>query len=140
MPSPISPPFPYPTLFRSVNCRPVFRHRCSDGAVEFRVKLRKLRSDVCVGVPHQRSEERFSRNAEPDISPLSLPDALPICKLPSSISPSVQRWGRRISGKTPQVAQRRLRRGSTSEIGRAVQQECRARYLPPFPTRRSSDL
>src|SRR5690606_37253561 len=26
------------------------------------------------------------------------------------------------------------------EIGRAVQQECRDRYLPSYPTRRSSDL
>src|SRR5205823_3706360 len=36
--------------------------------------------------------------------------------------------------------QRRPSRRSRQQIGRAVQQECRDRYLHSFPTRRSSDL
>src|SRR4028119_2076528 len=88
----------------------------------------------------RRSEERFSRNAETDIYTLSLHDALPISEvviadlLPQTLDPApnirLLRHARII----------RNARMLPKEIGRAVQQECRDRYLHSFPTRRSSDL
>src|SRR4028119_1780397 len=140
MPSPRSTLFPYTTLFRSM----VTFVRAPDDVAS-------RRSAVATGVagppfkeptkwPILRSEARFSRNAEPEIYPLSLHDALPIY---GDICTSTRRCG------LPEVGRRDgCRRPSVQgahevahpKIGSAVQQECRARDLPSFPTRRSSDL
>src|SRR4028118_1147426 len=92
-------------------------------------------------MPHsqlkERSEERFSRNAETDT--LSLHDALPIL-------PIIRRWGRLwyivgIAGSIALIFSWNITNAPLpvkGEIGRAVQQECRDRHS--FPTRRSSDL
>src|SRR4026209_829239 len=87
-----------------------------------------------------RSEERFSRNAEPDLYTSALQDALAIFhqwSLPDVREPDeVVLVGNAIHqlGLTGRANDRR------GEIGRAVQQECRARSLHFCPTGRSRDL
>src|SRR4026208_2368774 len=78
MPRPRSPLFPYTTLFRSdVNRPPAFATALvtavfgDDGPATL---LNSADADYLLA----RSEERFSRNAETEISALSLHDALPI--------------------------------------------------------------
>src|SRR4026209_2538039 len=88
----------------------------------------------------ERSEERFSRNAETEIYTLSLHDALPIwvkgwCQTRYDlIFPNS--W----CVNNPVISYDSIRLLLNGEIGRAVQQECRDRDLHSFPTRRSSDL
>src|SRR5215475_4201143 len=89
---------------------------------------------------NQRSEERFSRNAETEIYTLSLHDALPIfvsvgADIAFDADPKFFACLVRFeSSSVPTKTQ------SEPKIGRAVQQECRDRDLHSFPTRRSSDL
>src|SRR4026207_2247363 len=140
MPSPSSPRFPYPTLFRST-----IEHLTRDyvegpegskrAHFEEWSRLVNKRTD-----PALRSEERVSRNAEPELSTLSLPDALPIYD--RAPDPGLRGGARGIQarafrGMEPPGRQAHRPR---AQIGRAGQQECRARALHAFPTRRSSDL
>src|SRR4026208_832737 len=87
-----------------------------------------------------RSEERVSRDAEPEIYTLSLHDALPICTRPRC------RGIRRTVWLDARSVYHQINRrsehinGLPDQIGRAGQQGCRARDLHSFPTRRSSDL
>src|SRR4028118_2249167 len=140
MPSPRSTLFPYTTLFRSFFAeRPMAEIAGQLGVTESRVS--QMRAEALILMREaMRSEERFSRNAEPEIYTLSLHDALPIF-LRRATDGRDRRAARR--DRVPCLAD--ACRGSDpdargDEIGRAVQQECRARDLHSFPTRRSSDL
>src|SRR4028119_2479207 len=139
MPSPRSPLFPYTTLFRSEKgqvLEGVIKNMTNFGVF---IDLGGVDGLLHITDFSWRSEERFSRNAEPEISTLSLHDALPIGKRTSTRRCHQEHdqlrriyrlgWRRRLA------AHHRF----FVEIGRAVQQECRARDLHSFPTRRSSD-
>src|SRR4028119_540293 len=140
MPSPRSPLSPYTTLFRSSGAWPVK----PTTAAARRRPLRTTSSSLKQGGPAiwlgLRSEERVSRNAEPEISTLSLHDALPIfrslaCEANDGSSPSAT-----ITDNIIVAEARRPGNMARPKIGRAGQQECRARDLHSLPTRRSSDL
>src|SRR4028118_2317372 len=79
MPSPRSTPFPYTTLFRSVLliiARAMIRNKPDSYCTSYDLQTAGIQQMVHDLI---RSEERFSRNAEPEIYTLSLHDALPIC-------------------------------------------------------------
>src|SRR4028119_952652 len=140
MPSPSSPPFPSPTLFRS--CTPA-----TSGNIRtlttfsmprrlWRVLCRRHR--LCLWA--KRSEERVSRNAEPELPPLSLPDPLPILYAGNfgkyQNFDNILDAAKALASTLPEASFVFV----GEEIGRAGQQECRARAPPPFPPRPSSDL
>src|SRR4026209_2879352 len=140
MPRPRSTPFPYTTLFRSGLPTDAIFNIASMTKPVTSVAIMMLAEQGKLKIDDPRSEERFSRNAETEIYTLSLHDALPIW------TPDRRHLQHRLddqagdvggdhdAGRAGQAEDRR------SEIGRAVQQECRDRDLHPFPTRRSSDL
>src|SRR4028118_2063411 len=140
MPSPRSTLFPYTTLFRS---HPAEYPLCAHHRrllQAWRKSAHRRRHQPPMTSAASRSEERVSRNAEPEIYTLSLHDALPISssgisavRTPSAIAPSVAKVSASAAASAPND-QRSIK------IGRAGQQECRARDLHSFPTRRSSDL
>src|SRR4028119_2161582 len=94
MPSPRSTLFPYTTLFRSrqrgltVHPMPVVQPGREDENEGSRHEVGRKRA------AHPRSEERFSRNAEPEIYTLSLHDALPISAEGSHRAPNAGRAAR----------------------------------------------
>src|SRR4028118_687481 len=140
MPSPRSALFPYTTLFRSslLVSWAMTMPRLVDGSSTQRWTTSVDRAKV--RFPVARSEERFSRNAEPEICTLSLHDALPIFLVGLVGDDDAPVGGRVVHPALDHL--RRQGEGPLSgrQIGRAVQQECRARDLHSFPTRRSSDL
>src|SRR4028118_2268468 len=140
MPSPRSTLFPYTTLFRSAEARLLAPDRDQHRGLDAVAPADVAQPRQIGGVALARSEERVSRNAEPEIYTLSLHDALPICRSssPCPRSRPAPRARRRSAGRCRAAAADWRR--SAREIGRAGQQECRARDLHSFPTRRSSDL
>src|SRR4026207_2446164 len=140
MPSPRSPLFPSTTLFRSVRTPDQGYWRLVSATCWSSNAVKSFATWTRLGVGSLRSEEGFSRNAEPEISTLSLHDALPICQ---NTRPGVLEIGicNVLVQQRGQVVRYldQTRRGQL-EIGRGVQQECRARDLHSFPPRRSSDL
>src|SRR4028119_1029945 len=140
MPSPRSTLFPYTTLFRSADAE--LTVQATGGHISVRIEGdQRWEGDFVLPSKHaKRSEERFSRNAEPEIYTLSLHDALPIC---GRRADGTGHWRTHLGAYRggPAVGGRfRAPQQTRKEIGRAVQQECRARDLHSFPTRRSSDL
>src|SRR4026208_625250 len=138
MPSPRSTLFPYPPLFRSpgafalvtigpstMMCLGMSRLACRDA--------RAAAAPATI-----RSEERVSRDAEPEIYPLPLPSPLP---LPRRVRSRDDRAvDDDVLGDVEAGLPRRSRsrRAGDDQIGRAGQQGCRARDLPSSPTLPSS--
>src|SRR4028118_1038122 len=140
MPSPRSTLFPYTTLFRS--CRPPHAHR-AEGTRHRRRTGRLMHRQWSVADRYstwRRSEERVSRNAEPEIYTLSLHDALPILSSTTRSSSRRDETSQAHRSANAKAVERCRPIQHVEEIGRAGQQECRARDLHSFPTRRSSDL
>src|SRR4026208_1425175 len=140
MPSPRSTLFPYTPLFRSgrspsTGCSKRTR------AIPARPWVQPRWPTSCgPGSCGTRSEERVSRNAEPEIYTLSLHAALPIWTLSiDGVQQANSGHPGAPMGAAP-MAYILWTRFLRHEIGRAGQQECRARDLHSFPTRRSSDL
>src|SRR4028118_1244248 len=140
MPSPRSPLFPYTTLFRS-GCAVPAQVLPEVNAPSVVAPVTPGERDLLyMPPPPQRSEERVSRNAEPEISTLSLHDALPIWLRGSCTSAAGGERSVGCCAGNSGRARPALHAAASAEIGRAGQQECRARDLHSFPTRRSSDL
>src|SRR4028119_980552 len=140
MPSPRSTLFPYTTLFRSVVDMEDIKAGIPEYADAIVEQMTKVKTEKLLKKAVRRSEERFSRNAEPEIYTLSLHDALPICRGYGGYQ-SRNSGIRRCDSRTDdQGENREAAEKGGQKIGRAVQQECRARDLHSFPTRRSSDL
>src|SRR4028119_161148 len=85
MPSPRSTLFPYTTLFRSHHHVAGGKDLKAGGTHSGCAHHMLANKEVRISSGNKRSEERFSRNAEPEIYTLSLHDALPI-------SPPCSRW------------------------------------------------
>src|SRR4028119_1390735 len=140
MPGPRSSLFPHTTPFRSLQeiKNPNSAATATPGTTCGKVTCKNACHALAPRV--RRSEERFSRNAGPEILPLSPHDALPIS--PGDQKPEQRRHRHPRHDLRQSDVQERLprTRPQGSEIGRAVQQECRARDPPSFPTRRPSDL